>query len=107
MTRPDSLLFVCQNRRPPDAKECCAGHGSEAFLAKVKSLLKEHNLKRTLRAVGTTCLGPCTDGPWAMVHPQGKWLQGFSEEDAEDIVFKLMRDGECLPHLEASGVEDD
>jgi len=41
-----------------------------------------------------------------MIYPQGKWIHGFSEDDAEDIVFKLMRDGEDLPHLDAGEVSE-
>jgi (2Fe-2S) ferredoxin len=36
------------------------------------------------------CLGPCFDGPNAVVYPDGVWYGGLAEEDAEALVEHLL-----------------
>ena len=43
----------------------------------------------------TGCLGPCFDGPNAVVYPEGVWYGALSEADAAGIVEHLV-DG--TPH---------
>lgn len=36
------------------------------------------------------CLGPCFDGPNAVVYPEGVWYAGLAAEDAPRLVHHLM-----------------
>ncbi len=36
------------------------------------------------------CLGPCFDGPNAVVYPEGVWYAGLAAEDAPDLVRHLI-----------------
>jgi (2Fe-2S) ferredoxin len=36
------------------------------------------------------CLGPCFDGPNAVVYPDGVWYGGLDESDADAIVEHLI-----------------
>ena len=63
MPRPDRVLFVCTNVRPPDGKESCGGHNRSAELAAaLRREVKERGLKGPLRVSTTSCLGPCDGG---------------------------------------------
>jgi predicted metal-binding protein len=63
MKQPASLVFVCQNLRDPDdPKGSCMRRGSKAVLDCMKRVREELGLKRELRVMGATCLGPCESG---------------------------------------------
>lgn len=36
------------------------------------------------------CLGPCFDGPNAVIYPDGVWYSGLVTEDAPDLVRHLV-----------------
>lgn len=40
-------------------------------------------------ATGCECLGPCFDGPNAVLYPDGEWLDGLTAGDAPRIVEKM------------------
>jgi (2Fe-2S) ferredoxin len=44
---------------------------------------------------GCACLGPCFDGPNAVVYPDGVWYGGLDDRDAEALVEHLI-DGVVL-----------
>ena len=102
MPRPDRLIFVCTNVRPPDGKESCAGHnGGEALAAALKSEVRARGLKGGIRVVRTSCLGPCTGGPHAMVAPDDVWYAGATPADAAEIVQSHLVSGEPVERLRA------
>ena len=37
-----------------------------------------------------SCLGPCFDGPNAVVYPEGVWYAGLDENDAAAVVDHLV-----------------
>lgn len=41
------------------------------------------------------CLGPCFDGPTAVVYPDGVWYGGLTADDAPGLVEHLMTG---IPH---------
>ena len=97
--RPQRIIVVCQNERPPGARECCAHNGSAELLAALRRVLKERGLKGQLRAVGSTCLGACEGGPHAVVYPDGVWYAGLGEADAAEIVERHLVGGEPVDRL--------
>ena len=86
-------LFVCTNERS-SGKPACGASGSAAIVAEVTRLL----LVRGATDVALTacaCLGPCFDGPNAVVYPDGVWYGRLERSDAPSLVDHLI-DG--TPH---------
>jgi len=100
--RPDGMLaamrfrrhlFVCTHSRDGlGGKPSCAERGSPAFIAAVERGLAAR-WKEGAAAVAVTpcgCLGPCFDGPTAVVYPDGSWYAGLRVADAEAMVSHLL-----------------
>ncbi len=93
-------LVVCVNRRPDDApKGSCAARGSEAVYGRLKSLLRERHLSEArVRAVSSSCLGCCLDGPIILVEPDHFLYGHVTPDDVPAIVDALER-GEQVERL--------
>jgi len=80
-------LFVCTNLRG-SGKPTCGGVG-EALVAEVQRRLIE---RRALQVLVTPCgcLGPCFDGPNAVVYPDGVWYGNLAVDDAAGLVDHLI-----------------
>ena len=86
-------LFVCTNTIA-SGKPACGRRGGDAIMAAVQQRL----IARGATAVVVTpcgCLGPCFDGPNAVVYPDGVWYGGLAIEDAGAIADHLI-DGTVL-----------
>jgi len=59
----------------------------------VARVAAEPSLRATVKVTECGCLGPCFDGPNAVVYPDGTWYAGLSEEDAEAIVQEHLLTG--------------
>jgi len=81
-------LFVCTNV-VASGKPACGKRGSDGFLAAVQ---RELLVRRASGVLVTPCgcLGPCFDGPNAVVYPDGVWYGGLAEDDAPAIVAHLV-----------------
>jgi (2Fe-2S) ferredoxin len=81
-------LFVCTNV-VASGKPACGKRGSDGFLAAVQ---RELLVRRASGVIVTPCgcLGPCFDGPNAVVYPDGVWYGGLVEEDAPAIAAHLV-----------------
>jgi (2Fe-2S) ferredoxin len=49
----------------------------------------------TALVTGCACLGPCFDGPNAVVYPDGVWYGGLDDRDADALADHLV-DGVVL-----------
>ena len=83
-------LFVCTNVTA-SGKPACGRNGGAEFLAAVQQKL----LARGAAAAGVLvtpcgCLGPCFDGPNAVVYPDAVWYGGLDANDADAIVAHLV-----------------
>lgn len=92
-------LFVCTNVTA-SGKPACGKRGGEAILAAVQQKLLERRATG-VQVTGCACLGPCFDGPNAVVYPDGVWYGELTVEDA-DALAKHLVDGQVL---EAKRVE--
>jgi len=106
MARPEKLIFICVNERAPGHKESCGGeHASAAIGQAFKQCLKQHGLNRHIRASMTSCLGPCTGGPHAVVMPDNVWYSGFGVDDVEEILESHLVGGKPVERLLAPNPE--
>ncbi|MDA0667909.1 MAG: (2Fe-2S) ferredoxin domain-containing protein [Planctomycetota bacterium] len=100
MARPEKLIFICVNERAPGHKESCgAAHDSAAIGQAFKKCLKQRGLNHSIRATTTSCLGPCTGGPHAVVMPDNVWYSGFSVDDVEEILESHLVNGKSVERL--------
>ena len=100
MARPEKLIFICVNEREPGHKESCGGEHDSAAIGQVfKKCLKQRGLNREIRATTTSCLGPCTGGPHAVVMPDNVWYSGFSADDVEEILDSHLVGGKPVERL--------
>lgn len=81
-------LFVCTNARA-SGKPACGPGGGEAVIAAVQTLLIARNALDVL-VTPCGCLGPCFDGPNAVVYPDGVWYAGLCADDAPRLVDHLI-----------------
>jgi (2Fe-2S) ferredoxin len=88
-------LFVCTNGRS-SGKPACGPRGGDALIAAVqRELLARGAMNPSLAehpALVTPCgcLGPCFDGPNAVIYPDGVWYAGLTAEDAASLVEHLV-----------------
>ena len=70
-------------------KPACGSRGGDAVLAAVQTLLIARGATDVL-VTPCGCLGPCFDGPNAVVYPEGVWYSGLAVEDAPELVRHLV-----------------
>lgn len=82
---------MCVNRRPEDApRPCCGRRGGPEIHARLKALLAKRGLATTeVRAVTTSCLDLCDEGPAIVVEPDHFVYRGVTLDDVEAIVDAL------------------
>ena len=83
-------LFVCTQARAGGGKPACGTRGSGALVAKIeRALAARPDLAARVAVTACACLGPCFDGPNAVVYPDGVWYAGLVEDDADDLIAHL------------------
>lgn len=68
--------------------------GNTALIAEIQRRLLERNATDVL-VTPCGCLGPCFDGPTAVLYPDGVWYGGLTVDDAPGLVEHLI---EGIPH---------
>jgi len=98
-------LFVCTNLRGSGKPTC--GSVGEELVAEVGRRLLERRAPGVL-VTPCGCLGPCFDGPNAVVYPDDVWYGNLAVEDAAALVDHLI-DGKPLTAKVARrpGADDD
>ena len=81
-------LFVCTNARS-SGKPACGIRGGAALVTAVQTLLVARSATNVF-VTPCSCLGPCFDGPNAVVYPEGVWYAGLDESDAPALVEHLI-----------------
>jgi (2Fe-2S) ferredoxin len=92
-------LFVCTNT-VASGKPACGRRGGDAIATAVQHQLIARGATGVL-VTPCGCLGPCFDGPNAVVYPDGVWYGGLVPDDAAALADHLI-DGTVL---EAKRVE--
>ncbi|MEO7729395.1 MAG: (2Fe-2S) ferredoxin domain-containing protein [Kofleriaceae bacterium] len=86
-------LFVCSNGRS-SGKPACGPRGGDALIMAVQRALIVRRASDVL-VTPCGCLGPCFDGPNAVVYPEGVWYAGLELGDAPALADHLI-DGTVL-----------
>jgi len=80
-------LFFCTNSRD-DGKQCCANADAEGMRAYAKEQCRERGIHgpEGVRVNIAGCLGRCSEGPVAVVYPEGTWYTYIDQEDIDEII---------------------
>lgn len=96
-------FFVCTTERPPYGKPSCgAGEGGAVLQALRDELDRRPELSGEVAVAGSTCLGPCFDGPVVVVYPEGTWYHGVRVGDVAELAERHLADGRPLDRLRAA-----
>jgi (2Fe-2S) ferredoxin len=79
-------LFVCTNEIN-SGKPACGKRGGEALMTAVQRELIARGVTARVTACG--CLGPCFDGPNAVIYPDAVWYGELAADDAPALVDHL------------------
>lgn len=92
-------VFFCTNTR--ESGQCCGGCGAAEARAFAKSLVRELGLDREggVRVSSSGCLKRCSDGPVAVIYPEGTWYSYVDNEDVEEIVRIHLLEGKKVERL--------
>ena len=93
-------IFFCINQRD-GGRACCADCGSEALASYAKERVKSLGLSGPgqVRVNRAGCLDRCSEGPVAVVYPEGTWYRFVDREDIDEIVESHLRDGRPVDRL--------
>ncbi|MFN0248680.1 MAG: (2Fe-2S) ferredoxin domain-containing protein [Kofleriaceae bacterium] len=81
-------LFVCTNSRA-SGRPACGPRGGDALVSEVQQLLIARGASDVL-VTPCACLGPCFDGPTAVVYPDAVWYGALDPADAGALVDHLV-----------------
>jgi len=84
----DRHLFVCTNARSA-GKPACGPRGGDALIAEIQRRLIERAAPDVL-VTPCGCLGPCFDGPNAVIYPDAVWYAELEPADAAAIAVHLI-----------------
>lgn len=79
-------VFICINERKNSERKSCGEANGMALVNEFKKLVKEKNLKSSIRAQRAGCLDACDFGPSVVVYPEGTYYGGVKVGDVAEIV---------------------
>lgn len=99
-------FFVCINARPPFAKPSCGPDYANQILIMLQEEVEKRGFLNEVKITGSSCLGPCEEGPIMVVYPEGTWYKGIKPEDVHEIVEKHIVQGRPVQRLLYQWPED-
>lgn len=92
-------VFFCTDKRRHGV--ACSDFGSEAAKRCAKSLLSHHNMggRGGVRVSGSGCLGRCSEGPVAVIYPEGVWYSYDNYGDVKKLVEEHLLNGNVVEDL--------
>jgi len=109
MPKPKYHIVVCTNARPPGhPKPSCGSQGSaELLMAFNMGLMEKGIMPGEVLVTGSSCLGPCEQGPTVVVYPDGTWYSKVAKEHVATIIdehtgiaaryIRVLARGDCMP----------
>lgn len=93
-------LFFCTNLREDGT--CCNEHFATEIRAHAKQRIKALGLngQGKIRVNAAGCLDRCSEGPIAVVYPEGVWYTYESTEDIDEIIDKHLVKGRVVERLQ-------
>ena len=90
---------MCVNER--EDKSCCQDHGAAELRDYAKNKTKELEISGQggVRVNQAGCLDRCSEGPVAVVYPEGVWYRYRDEADLDEIITKHLIEGEIVQRL--------
>lgn len=106
MPKPKYHILICTNSRPPGhPKPSCGAEGAQDLLMAFNMGLMERGIQPGEVIVsGTTCLGPCEQGPTVVVYPTGTWYSQVKNPDVAIILDEHIKKGEPAAQLKPDAV---
>ena len=106
MPKPKYHILVCTNSRPPGhPKPSCGAAGSQNILMALNMGLIERGVEPgEVLVTGSTCLGPCEQGPTVVVYPDGIWYAQVKESDVGTILDEHIKKGQPASSLKPDSV---
>ena len=99
MGRARRHVFVCIQSRPRGGRPACGARGGPELLAALREAVAGRQDLWDVAVTGCECLGPCFDGPNAVVYPDGVWYAGAAPEDAAVIADEHLAGGRPVARL--------
>ena len=84
-------IFVCVNQRDASTSKSCGKIGIPLRMNLKNEIIKKE-LNDKIRINKSGCLGQCSQGPCAVIYPEGDWKFNMQLEDAEIILEQLTSD---------------
>ncbi|MEJ2061036.1 MAG: NAD(P)H-dependent oxidoreductase subunit E [Gammaproteobacteria bacterium] len=93
-------IFFCTNCRE-DGRVCCAQYGAAEMRAHAKQRCKELGITGPgqVRVNTAGCLDRCSEGPVAVVYPEGVWYTYVDREDIDEIIEEHLVHGRPVERL--------
>ena len=106
MPKPKYHILVCTNSRPPGhPKPSCGAVGAQNLLMALNMGLIERGVPPgEVLVTGTTCLGPCEQGPNVVVYPTGTWYSRVKDADVSVILDEHIKKGQPAAQLKPDSV---
>ena len=92
-------MFVCIQSRPPGGRPACGVRGGVELLAALREQVAGRPDSWDVAVTGCECLGPCFEGPNAVVYPEAIWYSGVRPEDAAAIAEEHLAGGRPVARL--------
>jgi len=106
MSKPKYHIVVCTNSRPPGhPKPSCGAVGAPGILMAFNMGLVERGyMPGQVLVTGSSCLGPCEQGPTVVIYPDGTWYAQVKEADVATILDELIGKGKPVERLKPDSI---
>lgn len=84
--KPKHHFLICMNQRPAGhPRGSCGALGAQSVFEAFRTEVETRNLLDVM-VTGTSCMGPCDQGPTVVVYPEGVWYGKVSAADVPEIL---------------------
>ena len=92
-------IFFCTNVREDGI--CCSDYDAKDIREYAKKRAKELGItgQGKIRVNTSGCLDRCSEGPVAVIYPEGVWYTYENEEDVDEIIEEHLINGRVVERL--------